>query len=369
MIIAENKNKRPHESPKNSPILKKVKERERGSSSPAVLDVEEFPDLQLPQQSQASQETTNHTAGKCLCGESFKSATMMDCSKCKRTWHAQCVGLKGLTKAPATKILQEEWNCPMCFRFPEPICKVLHMNNLGSPKYQNKTMAEMVSDEIYSAVPVIVTQITEAVKETIVEHKEPQKWAEVARGIVKETSHEALKESMMLVDSNLSEQRKRGKNIIIAGVPEPVIAAKSTETLEQLKELVYEKAHSVIGDLKEKDIMIVKRLGQTAGKRLILATLRNEADAEFLHNYRRGRKIDGNIWINADLTRTEREAAFMKREKHRKRKVPTPMPQSVQLASASVNTTPGQTNSNSDVSSSVNTSDSNTGSIVQSKNT
>ena len=48
---------------------------------------------------------------------------------------------------------------------------------------------------------------------------------------------------------------------------------------------------------------------------------KSEQAALYYHNYGRGRKleVDGNIWVNADLTRTEREAMFKKREERRKR--------------------------------------------------
>ena len=43
-------------------------------------------------------------------------------------------------------------------------------------------------------------------------------------------------------------------------------------------------------------------------------------DAKFLHDAKIGRKIENekveNIWINPDLTRTEREAAFEKKIKN-----------------------------------------------------
>ena len=43
--------------------------------------------------------------------------------------------------------------------------------------------------------------------------------------------------------------------------------------------------------------------------------LRRKDDAKFLRTYNFGRKIENegeNIWVNPDLTRTERESAFKK---------------------------------------------------------
>ena len=69
------------------------------------------------------------------------------------------------------------------------------------------------------------------------------------------------------------------------------------------------------------------RLGKPeAGKnRLILVTLRHEEDAKYLHNYKYGRKVEledgsGHLWINADLTKMERDTAYERRQEFRARR-------------------------------------------------
>ena len=45
-----------------------------------------------------------------------------------------------------------------------------------------------------------------------------------------------------------------------------------------------------------------------------------ETCAAELHNLGRGRNLGNGLWINPDLTRTEREAKYLEREKRRDRK-------------------------------------------------
>ena len=95
---------------------------------------------------------------------------------------------------------------------------------------------------------------------------------------------------------------------------------------EVLTDCVYSMV-SPVADIPSTDIVKAVRLGKSYPNktRLILVTIRHEEDAKFLHNYKIGRKVQledgsGNVWINADLTRNERDAAFLKREEFRSRK-------------------------------------------------
>ena len=54
--------------------------------------------------------------------------------------------------------------------------------------------------------------------------------------------------------------------------------------------------------------------------RLVLIVLKKEDCAAELHNFGRGRKLDNGIWINPDLTRTERDAKYLEREIRREKK-------------------------------------------------
>ena len=54
--------------------------------------------------------------GSCPCNLSFCTSWKTDCSKCGQFWHADCVGLDGLSKKDFAKITK--WTCPLCWVSP-----------------------------------------------------------------------------------------------------------------------------------------------------------------------------------------------------------------------------------------------------------
>ena len=144
--------------------------------------------------------------------------------------------------------------------------------------------------------------------------------------MVKLTSNEALTESMQLIDANLQEQKKRSLNIIVSGMKE----TGKNPSKEELSATFFKLMD---GEIEKKDIVLAKRLGVfTDGKRRnVMITLRYQGDAEFVHNHERGRKIivseshqlqdqiGDEIWMNADLTKLQREANYNMRVEKRKK--------------------------------------------------
>ena len=143
----------------------------------------------------------------------------------------------------------------------------------------------------------------------------------IITNIVEASSDVALKKSIQLIDANLTEQRKRSRNVIITGVEE-----------HAEENLVSTVIANLNGECVPRDIGQCKRLGtlpkpsekrnKPVKPRPILVIFRDEQDALYFHNYSRGRKVfsDQNVWVNPDLTRTEREAMYMKRENRRTKK-------------------------------------------------
>lgn len=133
--------------------------------------------------------------------------------------------------------------------------------------------------------------------------------------VVEETSKSALQSSIQLIDANLTEQKKRVRNVVISGVDEDYGAEGSS-----LKDVAVDLLGS---DCSIRDIVVVKRLGEKKPRkrRPILAVFKSEEVAQHFHNYGRGRKVMELVgcWVNPDLTRTEREAMFKKREERRER--------------------------------------------------
>ena len=139
---------------------------------------------------------------------------------------------------------------------------------------------------------------------------------------VKSTSENALKETMKFVDANLAEQRKRTRNLIISGVDEV--------EEENCGETVFQMLSHIDGSFKKDDIANCRRIGQKKQEendaesevkpRLLLVTLRYEQDALFFHNCGIGRKYRESCWINADLTKSERDARYKLRCAKREKK-------------------------------------------------
>ena len=259
----------------------------------------------------------------CVCGSGTRPKSLMICSECDRWWHSGCVGLSGLTKSLTEKI--EDWKCPQCFTFSAEI-----MVKLG--EIDDRDLKGVVRREVATCLPDMLKKVEETFTTAFENFKAEsmptagRSWAEVTSGeqkqliteVVEQSSHTALTKSMQMINADLTEQRNRSNNIIISGAQETV------------GEVITDCVYSIVSpaaDIPRADIVKAVRLGKAVPNksRLILVTIRHEEDAKYLHNYKSGRKVDledssGSVWINADLTRTERDAAFLKREGLRDRK-------------------------------------------------
>ena len=253
---------------------------------------------------------------KCPCGES-KGCYYIICVNCRQEWHQDCVYLQGLDDK--TIKLLTEWRCRYCDD-PEKKFMKREVNSAMREELSRMTVA------VTEAVKVSVRE--EQVKVVVSEAntKVAESWANIAKGaqkdlindVVKESSKVALTESIQLIDSNLTEQRKRSRNIVMSGIIE-----KSGED-KDLKEMVCE---ILGGEITERDVLAAFRLGDSQktrkNPRPILVKLRSEDDANYFHNNGRGYQVGGtgsNIWINPDLTQAEREAAYQKRVAYAKEK-------------------------------------------------
>ena len=110
------------------------------------------------------------------------------------------------------------------------------------------------------------------------------------------------------MDANITERKKRSNNLIISKVKE--------EKDENLKAIAFE----LLGkEVEKSEILEVKRLnyGRLSNRnqpRLIFVTLKYEEDARWAHRNGRGYNVEGDIWINPDLTKTERDALWEERK-------------------------------------------------------
>ena len=274
----------------------------------------------------------------CPCERSIPDSWKLSCTKCSQEWHTWCVGLKGLISddvATGKKQIEslKEWICPLCY----PKCAPSPVILAKIRDYEEETVKDgeernSMRVEIAKMTTTLTAAVTQAVKESLKEEhvnmavqdanvKVAKSWAEITKStqqdlitdVVKKSSKIALSESIQLIDSNLTEQRKRTRNIVVSGIPE--------QPSENSSDMKTEMVDILGGELAERDILAAFRLGdakkQRTKPRPILVKLRSEDDANYFHSNGRGYQVGGSgseTWINPDLTQAERTAAYNKRQ-------------------------------------------------------
>ena len=148
-------------------------------------------------------------------------------------------------------------------------------------------------------------------------------WADVAKQdqkkvikeVVEQTSGTALEKSLGRISADLSSQMNRVRNCVLSGVIEGQGGDDSS-----LAQVVAAAAN---GKFTTDDIAHCKRLGEKkpGTNRIILVVFKKEEIATEFHNYGRGRKLQtqGVVWVNPDLTQTERTARFNMRQERRRK--------------------------------------------------
>ena len=102
--------------------------------------------------------------------------------------------------------------------------------------------------------------------------------------------------------------------MILSGIVENDITAETNS--KSLKDAVFCICSGIEPRLRKGDILSRKRIGRIDITEPHVGRLVH--DAEMLHNWELGRKIENNIWINPDLTEIEREAKY---QLHKQRKI------------------------------------------------
>lgn len=117
-------------------------------------------------------------------------------------------------------------------------------------------------------------------------------------------------------DAEDYERKQRSRNIVITGIDE----SESDNNRDRIKHDI-----QLITDtcqIEEQDISKCFRAGklnpERSRPRPLIVTLNTQDMAQKWHKYGFGRKITDQIWINQDLTRSERIAAFNARQARRK---------------------------------------------------
>ena len=271
----------------------------------------------------------------CPCGLEHEGAKWIQCGAlgCDSPWwHLKCAGLEGLTDGAIRKI---KYTCPKCAVFALGMKCVKH----GSTEF-----ADEISNEIKKCLPSIVKQVVNETSATISKSYADSVKKEnkaMLKETVKSTSQNALKETLKRVDANLTEQRKRTRNVIITGVEEKDNENVQTEVTNVLQKIEENFLSSQILNCKrlgpKRDENNEQSTTRKYKSRMIMVTLRNENDAVFFHGNGSGRKVSERIWLNADLTKDEREAKYKLRVQKREKKAKQLQEQQNNEGSSSVN--------------------------------
>lgn len=274
---------------------------------------------------------SNSKVTPCPCGDGpVKVSEQMQCNECTMWWHPSCVGLDGLTHYMTKKL--SNWKCPVCYKLDRKIIEKLELNqgDLATANAGDEALNKILRDEVKAIIPEVVEEIKagvkmafqeDAVKEFVSGAKEAmtRSWAEVAKTeqkkvikeVVEQTSDVALQKGLGKISADLSEQKNRSRNCVVSNIPE--------DDAKPLIEVV-----TSYSDLNANDIADTKRLGEQKNgeNRLILVRFKSEDVAQEFHNYGRGRHLGSQIWVNPDLTKTERTARFQMRKERREKRPP-----------------------------------------------
>ena len=241
-----------------------------------------------------------------------KKIVWLGCSTCESWWHSSCAGLDGLTVADVKKL--KVWNCYFCFNLPESL------------KFAKLTddVAKELKSVIQTAVSTSVEQSIQKVlvKDVVAEanKKIHKSWAEIASGQQKKLIAEvcqhaagpAITTISQQIDANMQERKKRENNIVLSNLPDE---ENENESEEQLKAIISRHAT----DLNQSDILSAKRIGVFGNVnrtkyrgRMVIAKLKSEELATYMHNHGRGFAYHGknksnDVWINPDLIKADRD--------------------------------------------------------------
>ena len=271
---------------------------------------------------------------------------MKQCRECARWWHGQCVGLLGLLR---------HWDCPLCLKLP----KGMEKGNVDLSKGLQPIMDEIKSvkakitskDQIKKMVETVISGV---VKDHLNEQVDNVTEAisasnENTRRIIGETIQtnnqivveEVVRSSKMQMDNDTIAREARKCNVVIQGVSESESndprerQAKDHEFVVELLGLEAERIIKVYraGPLKTPDSAETRNRADSHDStgparrvkvRPLIITVESPELAAHLHNYGRGWRArdhyDNIFWVNPDLIKADRVAAFNARKLAKERR-------------------------------------------------
>ena len=298
--------------------------------------------------SKVSNADSDTLADDCQCGNYDSGANCIQCLCCKRWWHYDCVGLKGLTEPNVKKM--KSWRCPFCYVLPVAAKRKISKENgtntdtVGTDLVSSRDVSMIVKTEIMELLPAIVDKVVKQNTETV-----DTKWSTVLKKnmvtqkeefetavstVVKQNQQElvtkALDETKLKQTSDYLDRERRKRNVVIKNIPESKKVTSADKTEEDFEKV------SLILDLDDDNISKVIRAGPELGKginknrtspRPVIVTLSTPQLAEQVSNYGVGFKvrlekmeaIEGltEFWVNPDRIQSDRLADYKARVKSR----------------------------------------------------
>ena len=220
------------------------------------------------------------------------------------------------------------------------------LSELSSKVEQTHEDSMSIKDEVKQVVKEnLKTVLKEAVDQMIGGETMKKTFADALKGsqsVIKEQTREcftkslgeALKDSQNEIisqttakqEADMVEKEKRSRNCVISGVKESELTVpddrRVADTLLAEKLMGLEGQKSIVKCFRAGPILGTGSNSSRTEPRPLIVTLVNPELAKQAHNYGNGAKInvDGtDYWVNPDLTRTERKANYLARQKKRGR--------------------------------------------------
>ncbi|KAL5262537.1 hypothetical protein ACHWQZ_G008065 [Mnemiopsis leidyi] len=209
--------------------------------------------------------TEHRDKASCPCNKSITSSWKLDCHKCKQYWHADCVGLSGISQSSINKL--SKWSCPLCWvspvstmKFDVNVCHVckntltLQQTNLEYEASLSRQKIQNISSCCNVLNKVNFEQLRDQV-DTLSEFDQHLKHLLLSSQSLKSLDTEMKKLSDLLASSTLhsephNDATLQTMNSNISKLLEDLanLASKDTSTVPQ----VPDSTHEILNDLNKR---------------------------------------------------------------------------------------------------------------------
>lgn len=273
---------------------------------------------------------------KCPCEEEPDEATLIACMKCDQWYHVECVNLTGLSSKAGESL---RWECPRCYVSPFTPKNVLEAA-IGALDPDDTIEPESaIHRTVSAAVTTALKKFTSTIEKSTVKNvekvrKEANKtYSESLKTNLREivedkTTTNIVSKVVRQMDQDKDERSKRQCNVIVHNVQEHLTADGKLDVAAD-KTFV-----NAVCEIAYKDVEEHFRAGKPKkdedGKpisRPLVIKLKSEKLAHYYSAEGKGFRVDAveadekkvTYWVNRDLCRADREAAYFARVERRKR--------------------------------------------------